>query len=73
MEEVHLFCIEEGHDASLNDISMHKIDIVNGKIKEYKTKNKLILGGITKYFQPLDVSINKPFRMSWRRGTLNIV
>ena len=57
----------------MDDASMHKIDIEKDKAKECKTKINLIHGGLTKYLQSLDVSINNPSRMSWRRGILNIV
>ena len=43
----------------MDDASMYKIDIVNDKIKECKTKISIISGGLTRYLQPLDVSINK--------------
>ena len=56
------FCIEEGHDAVVNDASMYTIDIVKDKIKECKTKLGMISGRLTKYLQPQDVSINKPFK-----------
>ena len=46
----------------MDDSSMHKIDIVKYKIKECKTKISMIIGGLTRYLQPLDLSINKPFK-----------
>ena len=46
----------------MDDASMHKIHIVKNKIKECKTKISMIPGGLTRYLQPLDVSINKPFK-----------
>ena len=44
----------------MDDASIHKIDIVKDKFKECKTKISVILARLTRYLQPLDVSINKP-------------
>ena len=46
----------------MDDASMHKIDFVKDKIKECGTKISIILGGLTRYLQPLDVSISKQFK-----------
>ena len=46
----------------MDDASMQKIDIVKDKIKECKTKIIMIPGGLTRYPQPLNLSINKPFK-----------
>ena len=53
----------------MDDASMHKIDIVKDKIKECKTKISTIPGGLTRYFQTLDVSINKPFKDELKKYT----
>ena len=42
--------------------SMQKIHIVKDKIKECKIKRSMIPGGLPRYLQSLDVSINKPFK-----------
>ena len=41
---------------------MHKINIVKDKIKELKTKISMILGRFTRYFQLIDISINKQLK-----------
>ena len=46
----------------MDDLSMHKIDIEKDKIKECKAQISMIIGGLVKYLQPLDVSINNPFK-----------
>ena len=44
----------------MDDVSMHKIDIVKDKLEECKTKVSMISGGLTRYLQ--DVFINKRFK-----------
>ena len=46
---------------AMDDASMYKINNVNDKIKECKTKINIIPGELTRYLQPLGVSISKPF------------
>ena len=46
----------------MDDASMNIIDIIKDKINEYKIKISMIPGGLTRYFQPLNVSIHKPFK-----------
>ena len=46
----------------MDDASFHKIDRINYKIKECKTKISMINGGLTRYPQSLDVFINKSFK-----------
>ena len=46
----------------MDDASMHKIDMVKVKLKECKTKISMIPHGLTRYLQPIDVYINKPFK-----------
>ena len=43
------------------DASMHKIPEIKRSVELSETKVMMIPGGLTKYLQPLDVSINKPF------------
>ena len=45
----------------MDNALMHKINILKDKIKECKTKINMIPGGLTRYLQPQDVSVNKPF------------
>ena len=42
--------------------SMQKIHIVKDKAKECKIKISMIPGGLARYLQSLNVSINKPFK-----------
>ena len=62
MEEVLSFWIEEGHDASDGWCINVLIDNAKDKIKECKIKISMIPGGLTRYSQPLDVSISKLFK-----------
>jgi len=50
----------------------HCCDSVKARLKEYRTRQAVIPGGCTSVLQPLDVSVNKPFKtyirklwMSW--------
>ena len=56
------FIVKKETMLVMDDASMHKIDIVKNKIKECNTKISMIPGGLARYLQPLDVSINKPFK-----------
>ena len=53
----------------MDDASVHKIDIVKDKIKECKTKISMIPGGLARYFQTFDASINKPFKDELKKYT----
>ena len=46
----------------MDEVSMHKIDIVKDKIKECKTQIGTISDEFARYLQPLDISINKPLK-----------
>lgn len=45
----------------------HCCDSVKEKLKEYRTRQAVIPGGCTSILQPLDVSINKPFKTYVRK------
>ena len=45
----------------------HCCDSVKEKLKEYRTRQAVIPGGCTSVLQPLDVSINKPFKTYLRK------
>ena len=45
----------------------HCCESVKAKLKEYKTRIAVIPGGCTSVLQPLDVSVNKPFKNYMRK------
>ena len=53
----------------------HRTDPVMKKITQLKTQVAVIPGGLTSQLQPLDVSINKPFksfiRVEWNKWMLS--
>ena len=51
----------------MGDASMHKIPEIKRSVELSETKVMMIPGGLTRYLQPLDVSINKPFKEEIRR------
>ena len=51
----------------MDDASMHKLENVRQKIKDCHTEVSMIPAGLTRYLQPLDVSINKPFKDELRK------
>ena len=51
----------------MDNASMHKIPEINRSVELSETKVMMIPGGFTRYLQPLDVSINKPFKEEIRR------
>ena len=50
----------------LDDYRAHKTDEIINYMNESGIRPFLILGGFTYYLQPLDVTINKPFKDSLR-------
>ena len=51
----------------MDDASMHKIPEIKRNVELSKTKMTIIPGGLTRYLQPRDVLINKPFKEEIRR------
>ena len=56
------FVLKKDKMQMMGDVSLHKIDILMDKIKQLKIEISMIPGGLTRYLQHLDVSINKPFK-----------
>ena len=46
----------------LDEASVHKIPEIKKSLELTETKVMMIPGRLTRYLQPLDVSINKPFK-----------
>ena len=51
----------------LDEASVHKIPEIKKSLELSETKVMMIPGGLTRYLQPLDVSINKPFKDGIRK------
>ena len=51
----------------MDDASMHKLDVIKKKINDWETSISMIPGGLTRYLQPLNVFINKPFKDELRK------
>ena len=46
----------------MDGASMHKLDVMKQRINDWETSISIIPGGLTRYLQLLDVSINRPFK-----------
>ena len=55
----------------IEDAFMHKIENIQQKFKDCDTKLSLISGGLTRYLQPLDVSIKNSFKDELIKNILN--
>ena len=51
----------------MDGASMNKLDEIKKKINDWETSISMIPGGLTRYIQPLDVSINKQFKDELRK------
>ena len=54
----------------IDDVPMHKIENINQK--KFGTKISMIPEGLARCLQPLDVSINKPYKDELRKNIQNI-
>ena len=61
------FKLKKKNMLILDDASMHKTPGIRKSIELSETKVMMIPDGLTRYLQPLDVSINKPFKDGIRR------
>ena len=51
----------------MDDASMHKLDVIKKKKNDWEATISMIPGGLTRYLQPLNASINKPFKDELRK------
>lgn len=56
---------------NLDSFRGHLVEAVREKLKEFRTDIAVIPGGLTSVLQPLDVSLNKPFKDNVRRLNTN--
>ena len=61
------FKLKKKNMLVIDDASMHKIPEIKRSVELSETKVMMIQGALTRYFQPLDVSTNKPFKEEIRR------
>ena len=66
-EDMLILSLKEKNILVMDDASMHKIPEIKRSVELSESKVMMIPGGLTKYLQPLDVSINKPFKEETRR------
>ena len=61
------FKLKKKNMLVMDEASMHKIPEIKRSVELSETKVMMIPGGLTKYIQPLDVAISKPFKEEIRR------
>ena len=61
------FKLKKKNMLVLDEASVHKIPEIKKSLELSETKVMMIPGGLTRYLQPLDVSINKPFKDGIRK------
>ena len=65
-EDMIILSLKKENMLVMGDASMHKILEIKRSVELSETK-KMMSGGLTRYRQPLDVSINKRFKEEIRR------
>ena len=66
------FKLKKKNMLVLDEASVHKIHEIKKSLELSETKVMMIPGGLTRYLQPLDASINIHSKMESERSTMNI-
>ena len=66
-EDMLILSFKKKNMLVMDDASMNKMPEIKRSVELSETKVMIIPRGLTRYLQPLDVSINKPFKEEIRR------